>query len=94
MNGGTFFRSYGRPSSINSLSSAAGAKLHAGELVRYVIQDAHAADKRQKVIAEPFLDPYNSGYDATKYLELLMAATEEVLGAVGHQDAMTLLSDM
>lgn len=45
-----------------------------------------------KVIAESSLDPYNE-YGATKYIGLLKAATGEILGAIAHQDAMTLLND-
>ncbi|MBI3950001.1 MAG: hypothetical protein HY314_06055 [Acidobacteria bacterium] len=70
----------------------AGAKLHAGEMVRYVIQDADALDKRQKVIAEPFLDSCGRGYDATKYLELLTEATEEVLAMIPKEAAIALNS--
>jgi hypothetical protein len=52
------------------------------------------SEKYRKIIAEPLLDPYNNGYDATKYLNLLIVATEEALGIVAYPDVMRLLSEM
>jgi DNA polymerase-2 len=63
----------------------AGVKLHAGQRVRYVVRDADAGDKRQKIIAEPFLGSSDDDYDAEKYLELLREAAEEIFGAVASQ---------
>ena len=54
----------------------AGVKTHAGEQVHYVITDAQAKDKSNRVRAEE-TNP-NRGYDAEEYIKLLKAAAAEV----------------
>ena len=55
----------------------AGVKMHAGERVHYVITDARAKDKSDRVRAEDAYYP-GSGYDAEEYIKLLRAAAAEV----------------
>jgi len=55
-----------------------GIPIHPGEKVRYVIKDAEAKDKAERVRPFPLVGPDDT-YDVKKYLELLMKATEELL---------------
>jgi DNA polymerase elongation subunit (family B) len=60
-----------------------GIEIHPGEKVRYVIKDALAKDKSERVRPFPLIGPDDT-YDVKKYLELLVKATEEVLTHVGY----------
>jgi DNA polymerase-2 len=55
-----------------------GIPIHPGEKVRYVIKDAEAKDKGERVRSFPLVGPDDT-YDVKKYLELLLKATEELL---------------
>jgi DNA polymerase-2 len=59
-----------------------GIPIHPGEKVRYVIKDAEATDKGERVRSFPLVGPDDT-YDVKKYLELLLKATEELLIHVG-----------
>ena len=56
---------------------AAGIEIHPGEKVNYLIKDAEAKNKEERVRAHPFLSA-DDLYDEDKYRELLENAAEEV----------------
>ena len=60
-----------------------GIPIHPGEKVRYVIKDAEAKDKAERVRSFPLVGPDDT-YDVKKYLELLLKATEELLIHLGY----------
>jgi DNA polymerase-2 len=60
-----------------------GIPIHPGEKVRYVIKDAEAKDKAERVKSFPLVSPDDT-YDVKKYLELLLKATEELLIHLGY----------
>jgi DNA polymerase elongation subunit (family B) len=60
-----------------------GIPIHPGEKVRYVIKDAEAKDKDERVRPFPLVGPDDS-YDVKKYLEMLVKATEEILIHFGY----------
>ncbi len=60
-----------------------GIEIHPGERVRYVIKDALAKDKSERVRPFPLVGPDDT-YDVKKYLELFTKATEEILIHVGY----------
>lgn len=60
----------------------AGAALHPGETVRYVIVDAKEKVKDWRVTAQALMEDALE-YDAKKYLELVERAAEEVVGGLG-----------
>jgi len=60
-----------------------GIPIHPGEKVRYVIKDAEAKDRAERVRSLPLVGPDDS-YDVKKYLELLVKATEEILIHLGY----------
>jgi DNA polymerase-2 len=60
-----------------------GIPIHPGEKVRYVIKDAEAKNKDERVRSFPLVGP-DDVYDIKKYLEFLVKATEEILIHVGY----------
>jgi len=56
----------------------AGIEIHPGEKVHYLIRDAEAKNKEDRVRAFPFVSA-DDFYDEEKYRELLLKAAEEVL---------------
>ena len=60
-----------------------GIPIHPGEKVKYVIKGAKSKDKAERVRSFPLVGPDDT-YDAEKYLEMLVKATEEVLIHVGY----------
>jgi DNA polymerase elongation subunit (family B) len=60
-----------------------GIPIHPGEKVRYVIKDAEAKNKDERVRSFPLVGPDDT-YDIKKYLEFLVKATEEILIHVGY----------
>jgi DNA polymerase-2 len=60
-----------------------GIPIHPGEKVRYVIKDAEAKNKDERVRSFPLVGP-DDAYDIKKYLEFLVKATEEILIHVGY----------
>jgi DNA polymerase elongation subunit (family B) len=56
-----------------------GIEIHPGEKVRYLLRDAAAKNKEDRVRADPFVTA-DDFYDEEKYEELLANAAEEVLG--------------
>lgn len=56
---------------------AAGIEIHPGEKVHYLIKDAEAKNKEERVRVHPFLSA-DDDYDEEKYRELLEKAAEEV----------------
>jgi DNA polymerase elongation subunit (family B) len=60
-----------------------GIPIHPGERVRYMIKDAEAKDKAERVRSFPLVGPDDT-YDVKKYLELLLKATEELLIHLGY----------
>jgi DNA polymerase II len=56
-----------------------GIEIHPGEKVRYLLRDAAAKNKEDRVRADPFVTA-DDFYDEEKYEELLTNAAEEVLG--------------
>ncbi len=56
----------------------AGIEIHPGEKVHYLLKDARAKNKEERVRAFPFLSA-DDFYDEEKYRELLLKAAEEVL---------------
>jgi len=60
-----------------------GIPIHPGEKVRYMIKDAEAKDKAERVRSFPLVGPDDT-YDVKKYLELLLKATEELLIHLGY----------
>jgi DNA polymerase-2 len=60
-----------------------GIPIHPGEKVRYVVKDAEAKDKDERVRPFPLVGPDDT-YDIKKYLELLVKATEEILIHLGY----------
>jgi DNA polymerase-2 len=60
-----------------------GIPIHPGEKVKYVIKDAEAKDKAERVRSFPLVGPDDT-YDLKKYLELLLKATEELLIHLGY----------
>ncbi len=69
-----------------------GIPIHPGEKVRYVIKDAESKDKAERVRPFPLVGPDDT-YDAKKYLEMLVKATEEILIHVGY-DAKRLRKEL
>lgn len=67
-----------------------GIPIHPGEKVKYVIKDALARDKAERVRPFPLVGPDDT-YDVKKYLELLVKATEEILIHFGY-DAKGLMA--
>jgi DNA polymerase II len=65
---------------------AVGIHLHPGERVRYLIRDAHAPNKDQRVRAFPRLGP-DDGFDVTQYQAMLLDAALELLGSFGYNAA-------
>jgi DNA polymerase-2 len=55
----------------------AGVRTHAGERVRYLITDARAKDKANRVRAEEI--DRGKGYDAEEYIKILKAAAAEII---------------
>jgi len=60
-----------------------GIPIHPGEKVKYVIKDALAEDKSERVRPFPLVGP-DDVYDVKKYQEMLAKATEEVLIHFGY----------
>jgi DNA polymerase-2 len=60
-----------------------GIPIHPGEKVRYVIKDALSKDKDERVRPFPLVGPDDT-YDAKKYMEMLVKATEEILIHLGY----------
>jgi DNA polymerase-2 len=60
-----------------------GIPIHPGEKVRYVVKDAEAKDKGERVRPFPLVGPDDT-YDVKKYLEMLVKATEEILIHLGY----------
>lgn len=56
-----------------------GIEIHPGEKVHYLLKDARAKNKEERVRAFPFVSA-DDFYDEEKYRELLLKAAEEVLG--------------
>jgi DNA polymerase-2 len=56
----------------------AGIEIHPGEKVQYLVKDASAKNKEDRVRAHPFVTG-DDFYDEEKYEELLRKAAEEVL---------------
>jgi DNA polymerase elongation subunit (family B) len=69
-----------------------GVPIHPGEKVRYLIKDALSKNKDERVRPFPLVGPDDS-YDAKKYLELLLKATEELLIHFGY-DVKRLFSSL
>ena len=63
-----------------------GIAVHPGEAVRYVIQQEGAADKAARVRPLELLGD-DAGYDAAKYVDLLVRAAETVLVPCGYDAA-------
>jgi DNA polymerase II len=61
----------------------AGIPIHPGEKVRYVIKEAEARDKEERVKPFPLAGPDDT-YDVKKYQEMLVKATEELLIHLGY----------
>lgn len=59
-----------------------GISLHAGESIRYVITNHQAKSPRDRARATEFLDGIQ-GYDAARYTELVLCATETLLVPLG-----------
>lgn len=55
----------------------AGVKTHAGERVRYLITDARAKDRSNRVRAEEI--EQGKGYDAEEYVKILKSAAAEII---------------
>jgi len=60
-----------------------GIPIHPGEKVRYVIKDALAKNKAERVRPFPLVGPDDT-YDVKKYLEMLVKAAEELLIHFGY----------
>ena len=60
-----------------------GVPIHPGEKVRFIIKDAKAKDKSERVRPFPLAGPDDT-YDVEKYLELLLKATEEIVIHCGY----------
>jgi DNA polymerase-2 len=60
-----------------------GIPIHPGEKVRYIIRDARSKNKSERVKPVPLVGPDDT-YDAEKYLEMLLKATEELLIHLGY----------
>jgi len=60
-----------------------GIEIHPGEKVRYVIKDAEAKDKAERVKPFPLVGPDDT-YDVKKYLGMLVKAAEEILIHFGY----------
>ena len=56
-----------------------GIEIHPGEKVHYLIKDSEAKNKEERVRAYPLLSA-DDFYDEEKYRELLLKASEELLG--------------
>jgi len=63
-----------------------GIAVHPGEAVRYVIQRDGVADKAARVRPLELLGD-DAGYDAAKYVDLLVRAAETVLNPCGYDAA-------
>ncbi len=70
----------------------AGLLIHPGEKVRYVVKDALAKNKDERVSPFPLVGP-DDPYDVNKYGELLVKAAEEILIHFGY-DSKRLLSSL
>jgi len=60
----------------------AGIEIHPGEKVHYLLKDAAAKNKEERVRAYPFVSA-DDFYDEEKYRDLLLNAAEEVIGKSG-----------
>jgi DNA polymerase elongation subunit (family B) len=60
-----------------------GIPIHPGEKVSYIIKDAQSRNKSERVRPFPLMNPDDT-YDAGKYQEMLVKATEEVLIHCGY----------
>jgi DNA polymerase II len=65
---------------------AVGIHLHPGERVRYLIRDARAPNKEERVRAFPRLGP-DDGFDVAQYQAMLLDAALELLGSFGYDEA-------
>jgi DNA polymerase II len=65
---------------------AVGIALHPGERVRYLIRDARAPNKAERVRAFPRLGP-DDGIDVARYQTMLLDAALELLGPFGYNAA-------
>jgi DNA polymerase-2 len=64
---------------------AVGIHLHPGERVRYLIRDARAPDKGERVRAFPRLGP-DDGFDVAQYQAMLLDAALELLVPFGYDE--------
>ena len=64
---------------------AVGIHLHPGERVRYLIRDARAPNKEERVRAFPRLGP-DDGFDVTQYQAMLLDAALELLVPFGYDE--------
>jgi len=60
-----------------------GIEIHPGEKVSYLIKDALAKDKAERVKSLPLIGPDDT-YDIKKYLDILLKASEELLIHFGY----------
>jgi DNA polymerase elongation subunit (family B) len=65
---------------------AVGIHLHPGERVRYLIRDARAPNKEERVRAFPRLGP-DDGFDVAQYQAMLVDAALELLVPFGYDAA-------
>jgi DNA polymerase-2 len=65
---------------------AVGIDLHPGERVRYLIRDAGAPNKEERVRAFPRLGP-DDGFDLARYQAMLLDAALELLSPFAHDEA-------
>jgi DNA polymerase-2 len=65
---------------------AVGINLHPGEQVRYLIRDARALNKEERVRAFPRLGP-DDGFDVAQYQAMLLDAALELLVSFGYDEA-------
>jgi DNA polymerase elongation subunit (family B) len=65
---------------------AVGIDLHPGERVHYLIRDARAPNKEERVRAFPRLGP-DDGFDVAQYQAMLLDAALELLAPFGYDEA-------
>ncbi len=63
----------------------AGIEIHPGQKVSYLIKDALARDKDERVRTFPLVGPEDA-YDVKKYMDMLLKATEEILIHFGYDE--------
>lgn len=63
----------------------AGIEIHPGERISYLIKDAMAKCKDERVKSFPLVGPDDT-YDTKKYMDMLLKATEEILIHFGYDE--------